>query len=90
MVTRAKSMWIRFNNDSDICDNYENDNSGTIWTVSEKENNDISVLSSPFEIDIAKFSSLTKLLRVTALAVRFIRKLHKLHCESKSLKYVEL
>ncbi|XP_060570805.1 uncharacterized protein LOC132729079 [Ruditapes philippinarum] len=90
-LQEPEDMWISVKSDSDICDKYENDNSEKVMTVSEKENNDLSVLSSPFEIDIAKFSSLTKLLRVTAFAVRFVRKLRKLPCcESKSLKYVEL
>ena len=34
-------------------------------------------LNAPFDLNLQKFSSVTKLLRVTALALRFVNKLRK-------------
>jgi hypothetical protein len=54
--------------------------------IAMSDNNDIS----PCGIDINRFSSLTRLLRVTALVLRFIRKLRRSKSNSRYLTYPEL
>lgn len=44
----------------------------------------------PFQIDIEAYSSFTKLLRVTALVLRFIRKLRREHSETGTIKHDEI
>ena len=52
---------------------------------------DVSVkVSAPLNIDISRFSSLTKLLRVTALALRFINKLKRKSGSSSQLDSEEI
>jgi len=45
---------------------------------------------APFELNENSYSSLTRLLRVTAWALRFIRKLRKKNTEKEELKAEEL
>ena len=45
---------------------------------------------APFSIDSSEFSSITKIFRVTALAMRFIKLLKNVQCENGFLQSVEL
>ena len=51
---------------------------------------DVSVVpvkdDPPFGIDIERYSSLGKMLKVTALVLLFIRKLRKVQCKSRQIK----
>jgi hypothetical protein len=52
--------------------------------------NDHDNICAPFGIDSTKFSSVDKLIRTTALASRFIKKIKKQKCENQSLTSQEL
>ncbi|XP_060575793.1 uncharacterized protein LOC132733209 [Ruditapes philippinarum] len=52
--------------------------------------NDHDNICAPFGMDSTKFSSVDKLIRTTALASRFIKKIKKQKCENQSLTSQEL
>ncbi|XP_053372951.1 uncharacterized protein LOC128546453 [Mercenaria mercenaria] len=89
-----ESTWLKHS--GNVCERNScakdeiNDSENVMIQFSTRENKSSYVFSSPFEIDSEKYSSVTKMLRVTALALRFIQKIRKLPCTNESLKSSEM
>ncbi|XP_045201835.2 uncharacterized protein LOC123555228 [Mercenaria mercenaria] len=64
------------------------DTESMVLQVSDEDKNDTNLV--PFGINIEKYSSLTKLLRVSALTLRFVKKIRQQSCENGYLKSSEL
>jgi hypothetical protein len=68
-----------------------NDNStDLVMQASAMEEDSTTIVTPPFEIDSEKYSSFTKLLRVSVLVLRFCHKIRKLACERGSITSSEL
>ncbi|XP_053390171.1 uncharacterized protein LOC123560839 [Mercenaria mercenaria] len=89
-----ESTWLKHS--GNVCERNScakeeiNDSENVMIQISTRENKNSCVFSSPFEIDSEKYSSVTKMLRVTALALRFIQKIRKLPYTNGSLKSSEM
>ncbi|XP_045206117.2 uncharacterized protein LOC123558303 [Mercenaria mercenaria] len=100
-LSKHENEWLKDSYDSEdsncnVNKHYESEiKRGKTKNVNESElvsvnSNDSSSTIAPVGIDITRFSSFTKLLRVTVLCFRFIQRLKKKSCDTGCIKSAEL